>query len=136
MKQGPGKKILVVDDSEMVRNFHGYILRMFGFQADTAENGEAAFEKLLRDEYHLLVTDINMSKMDGYELLSKLQETGISVPVIIISTESEYKPGLIRTGAGRSIHLVKPTDSGKLVKTVKCFFRSKERIYYVQQNPY
>ena len=48
-----------------MRSFHGYILRMFGLQADTAENGEAAFEKLLRDEYHLLVTDINASVDPG-----------------------------------------------------------------------
>lgn len=51
------KKILVVDDSEMARNFHSYIIKMFGYEVATAENGVVALEKLLGEEYNLLITD-------------------------------------------------------------------------------
>lgn len=112
-------RILVVDDSEMVRNFHSYIIKMFGYQAETAENGAVALEKLLGGGYQLLVTDINMPKMDGYELIRNVYEMGISIPIIIISTEEEYRSGLIGMGSGRGVHLVKPTDPEKLVKTIK-----------------
>jgi len=122
MKQNSGKRILVVDDSELVRNFHSYIIKMFGYQVDTAENGAVALEKLLGNEYQLLVTDINMPKMDGYELIRNVHDRGISVPIIIISTEEEYKPALIGEGLGLSIHMVKPTDPEKLVKTIKMLF--------------
>jgi len=119
MKQNSGKKILVVDDSEMVRNFHSYIIKMFGYQVETAENGAVALEKLLSQEYQLLVTDINMPKMDGYELIRNVHDSGISIPIIIISTESEYKPGLTGVETGCGVHMVKPTDPEKLIKTIK-----------------
>ncbi len=113
------KKILVVDDSEMVRNFHSYILKMFGYEVTTAENGAVALEKLLGEEFQLLLTDINMPKMDGYELIKNVQEQGIVIPIIIISTEDEYKSKLSGVEIGDGIHLVKPTDPEKLVKTIK-----------------
>lgn len=113
------KKILVVDDSEMVRNFHCYIIKMFGYQVATAENGAIALEKLLTEEYQLLITDINMPKMDGYELIRNVLEQGISIPIIIISTEDEYKASLIGMDQGKGIHLIKPTDPEKLVKTIR-----------------
>ncbi|MCR4434453.1 MAG: response regulator [Clostridiales bacterium] len=119
MKQNGKKKILVVDDSEMVRNFHSYIIKMFGYQVGTAENGAVALEKLLAGDYQLLVTDINMPKMDGYELIRNVQEQGIHIPIIIVSTEEEYKPGCAGAELGSGIHMVKPTDPGKLVATIK-----------------
>lgn len=119
MKQNSKKKILVVDDSEMVRNFHSYIIKMFGYEVGTAENGAVALEKLLSNEFQLLVTDINMPKMDGYELIRNVHEQGIDIPIIIVSTEEEYKFSHAGAEPGPGIHMVKPTDPEKLVKTIK-----------------
>jgi two-component system chemotaxis response regulator CheY len=113
------KKILVVDDSEMVRNFHSYILKMFGYQVETAENGAIALEKLLIGDYQLVVTDINMPKMDGHELIRNIKEQEIHIPIIIVSTEEEYKAGLHKSELGAEIHMIKPTDPEKLVTTIK-----------------
>lgn len=119
MKQNDKKKILIVDDSEMVRNFHSYIVKMFGYQVGTAENGAVALEKLLTGDYQLLVTDINMPKMDGYELIRNVHEQGIDIPIIIVSTEEEYKHSYAGAESGSGIHMVKPTDPEKLVTTIK-----------------
>jgi len=119
MKQNPGKRVLIVDDSEMVRNFHSYIIRMFGYQTGTAENGAVALEKLLGEEYQLLITDINMPKMDGYELIRNVRENGISIPVIVVSTEEEYRARFSGVEPGLSLHMVKPTDPEKLITTIK-----------------
>jgi len=113
------KKVLVVDDSEMVRNFHSYIIKMVGYEVETAENGVVALEKLLSKEYQLLVTDINMPKMDGYELIKNVQEQDIAIKIIIISTEDEYKLKLSGVEQDDRIQMVKPTDPEKLVKTIK-----------------
>jgi len=113
------KKILVVDDSEMVRNFHSYIIKLFGYEVETAENGVVALEKLLSEDYQLLVTDINMPKMDGYELIKNIHEQGIVIPTIIISTEDECKSRIIGVEEGNEVQMVKPTDPEKLVKTIK-----------------
>lgn len=119
MRQDTKKRILIVDDSEMVRNFHSYIIRMFGYQTGTAENGAVALEKLLTEEYQLLVTDINMPKMDGYELIKNVRENGISIPVIVVSTEEEYKLRFSGEELGPNLHMVKPTDPEKLIMAIK-----------------
>ena len=113
------KKILVVDDSEMVRNFHSYIIKLFGYEVEMAKNGVVALEKLLSEDYQLLVTDINMPKMDGYELIKNIHEQGIVIPTIIISTEDEYKSRIIGVEEVNEVQMVKPTDPEKLVKTIK-----------------
>ena len=113
------KKVLVVDDSEMVRNFHSYIIKMFGYEVDTAENGVVALEKLLSEEYKLLVTDINMPKMDGNELIKNVQEHGIIIKIIIISTQEEYKAKFMGVEQDKGIQMIKPTDPEKLMKTIK-----------------
>ena len=117
--QNNTKKILVVDDSEMVRNFHSYIIKMFGYQVETAENGAVALEKLLGEEYQLIVTDINMPIMDGYEMIKNIHDQRIAIPIIIISTEDEHMPGITGVNPGNDIYLVKPTNPEKLVSTIK-----------------
>lgn len=119
MNQNTKKKILVVDDSEMVRNFHSYILKMFGYQVETAENGAVALEKLLGGECNLIVTDINMPKVDGHELIRNIHDQGINIPIIIVSTEEEYKAGHHKAELSAGVHMVKPTDPEKLVTTIR-----------------
>ena len=119
MKQNTGKRVLIVDDSEMVRNFHSYIIRMLGFETGTAENGVVALEKLLGEEYQMLITDINMPKMDGYELIRNVRENGISIPIIVVSTEEEYRSRFSGLDPSPSLHMVKPTDPEKLISTIK-----------------
>lgn len=119
MKQDMRKKILIVDDSEMVRNFHSYIIRMFGYETATAENGAVALEKLLTGDYQLLITDINMPKMDGYELIKNVKEYHLDIPIIIVSTEEECRPGHSLEECAAGIHMVKPTDPEKLMTTIR-----------------
>ena len=119
MRHNGKKKILVVDDSEMVRNFHSYIIKMFGYEVGTAENGAVALEKLLTGDYQLLVTDINMPMMDGYELIRNVRENGISIPIIVVSTEEEYRSRFSGLDPSPSLHMVKPTDPEKLISTIK-----------------
>lgn len=112
-------KVLVVDDSEMVRNYHSYILKIFKFQVSTAENGLVGLEKALVNNYSLIITDINMPKMDGFEFINKLRENEINIPIIIVSTEDEKRINRINANGIARIHMVKPTDPEKLVKTVR-----------------
>lgn len=113
-----GKRVLIVDDSEMVRNFHCYILKILGFEADIAENGAVGLEKVLSNKYEVVITDINMPKMDGYEFIEKVREAHIDIPIIIVSTEDECKDIKKGIKAGCNAYLVKPTEPEELVNTV------------------
>jgi CheY-like chemotaxis protein len=63
------KTILIVDDSEFVRSYHSYILEQAHFHAITAVDGSDGLEKLYTNPCDLVLTDINMSNMDGYEFI-------------------------------------------------------------------
>lgn len=119
------KKILIVDDSEMVRNFYSYILKTFSFESDTAENGVIAYEKILNNEYSIIVTDINMPKMNGYVLIEKIRELKIKTPIILMSTQDEEKAILKATEAGADIYLVKPTEPENFIHAVKEILRKE-----------
>ncbi len=92
------KKILVVDDSRATREVISGLLKGAGYDVDTAEDGMQALRMLSKEDYDLVVTDINMPGMDGYELTKTIRETpGLkSLPVIMLTTlgsEEEKKKG-------------------------------------------
>jgi two-component system response regulator PilR (NtrC family) len=78
-------KILVVDDEEMLRNLLVKILVKEGYDVDTAENGEEALDKLSQAPYDLLISDIKMPKMNGFELLKNVRSKYPLVGVIIMT---------------------------------------------------
>lgn len=77
--------ILAVDDEEMLRNLLVKILAKEGYQVDTAVDGEDALAKLGQREYHLLISDIKMPKLNGFELLKIVREKHPGLGVIIMT---------------------------------------------------
>jgi len=117
------KRIIVVDDSEMIRNFHCYILKTAGFQVMSAVDGADALEKIYSSEepIDMVVTDINMPNMDGYTFIERLREDEQyeEIPIIIISTEDELKDMERGYEAGANIYIVKPTEPEVMVENVR-----------------
>ena len=80
------KKVLVVDDSAIVRNIHSFMLKSAGFEVTEASNGYEAMEKLLPTQFDLVVTDINMPNgMGGIEFIKKIQQQQLTTPIIAMS---------------------------------------------------
>jgi two-component system chemotaxis response regulator CheY len=71
-----GQTILIVDDSEMIRNFHSYIIKSLGIDIMTANDGAEALEKIYSSSNDLVlcITDINMPNMDGYTFIERLRD--------------------------------------------------------------
>jgi len=114
------KIILLADDSEMVRNFHSYIIKNAGFKIISAIDGADALEKLLMNHVDLVVTDINMPNMDGYELVRRIRamEGYEDLPIIIISTESEAVDKQKGYDAGANVYIIKPTPPDQLIESI------------------
>ncbi len=110
-------KVMIVDDSQIVLSLHSYIFQSAGFECAVAENGFVALEDLMRAPVDLVVTDVNMPRMDGYELTRKIRETSgyEDVPIIIISTEEEAKDRMKGMEAGANIYVVKPAEPSSLI---------------------
>ena len=113
-------KILIVDDSNIVLSLHSYILENAGHECVGVENGFMALETLMRNAFDLVVTDVNMPRMDGYELTRKIRmiDDYRQIPIIIISTEQEEKDRMKGLASGANVYIVKPTDPSSLVVNV------------------
>ena len=79
------QKILVADDYEDARQLISNTLACAGFEVDTAADGEAAWEALQHKHYDLLVTDNEMPRLAGMELIERIRKAGMSLPVIMAS---------------------------------------------------
>jgi two-component system chemotaxis response regulator CheY len=115
------RKILIVDDSAAVRALENYLLKSVGYEADTASNGVEALEKIYEGDYALVITDVNMPKMDGLRLTNTLreQEAYRDLPIIIVTSESEEEDRMKGIEAGANVYLVKPTKPEQLLLNVK-----------------
>lgn len=115
------KRIMVVDDSETVRQVLQLTLENAGFEVVEAEDGVDALAKLSDAQIDMLITDLNMPNMDGLELIKKVRETGTHrfTPIVMLTTESSEQKKLAGREAGASGWIVKPFKPEQLLKIVK-----------------
>jgi two-component system chemotaxis response regulator CheY len=115
------RNVLIVDDSEFVRNYHSAILRNASFQVITAGDGMEALEKLFSNPCDLVLTDINMQRMDGYEFIRRVraEKQYQQLPIIIISTDGQAKDRRKGFQAGANLYIVKPCSPEVMLETLK-----------------
>ena len=115
------KTILIVDDSEFVRSYHSYILEEANFQVITAVDGSDGLEKLYTNSCDLVLSDINMSNMDGYEFIRRVRadKKYIALPIIIVSTESESMDKMKGFEAGANLYMVKPSSPEMMIENIR-----------------
>jgi two-component system chemotaxis response regulator CheY len=121
MAETTGKRILVVDDANLVRRFYREALEGAGFEVDEALNGVEALEKLLSDSFDMVIVDVNMPQMDGFTFLRALRRQAApisSVPTLVISTEAGAQDAAAARSAGANFYLVKPVRQDVLVEHV------------------
>jgi two-component system chemotaxis response regulator CheY len=109
------KRIPVVDDDNFIRSFYRDILGGSGYHVDMAEDGAAGAAALQAASYDLLITDNNMPKVSGVELIQKLRSNRMTLPIIMASgtpPAAEVKIHLAAT-------LLKPFTPEELLATVK-----------------
>jgi len=110
-------RILVVDDSSLVRLYYRDALEPAGFEVDQAINGIEALEKVLAKPFDLIIVDVNMPRMDGFSFLRVLRaqaSDASSIPVVVISTEAGPQDIEDARAAGANYYLVKPVSETAL----------------------
>ncbi len=81
----PAARILIADDEEAQRNGLASMIRAWGFTTETAADGQEALEKLQGEGFSVLITDLKMPRMDGFELLRRLPAENIPIPAIVLT---------------------------------------------------
>ena len=115
------KCILVVDDSETVRQVLQLTLVNAGFDVVEAEDGLVALDRLACNSVDMIITDLNMPNMDGLDLIKKVREDGAHrfTPIVMLTTESAKNKKQAGREAGASGWIVKPFKPEQLLKVVK-----------------
>jgi two-component system KDP operon response regulator KdpE len=118
-------RILVVDDEERILNFLRSKLKASGYEVLTASNGVAALEQAQAQEPDMIVLDLIMPKMDGFETLKELRSFS-AVPVIILSARGADADKIKGLGLGADDYLPKPFNPDELVARVEAVRRRLE----------
>ena len=115
--------ILVADDDKNTRLFFAGVLKNAGYNVLTAENGEVALEVLEREHVDLVVLDIMMPKLDGYEFTRLLREAGNNLPILMVSAkqlpEDKHKGFFV----GTDDYITKPIDDEEMLLRIKALLR-------------
>lgn len=117
------KKILVVDDEFQVREMISSMLKRYGYETVTASNGFDAWEKIEKDVFDLIITDLIMPEKQGMELIIELRKINPSIKIIAITgggllgVSDEYLEVAEHFGANKV--LSKPFDYSNLIDAVK-----------------
>ena len=115
--------ILVVDDDKNTRRLLQAVLENDGYKVFTAENGEEALDVMDRQHIDLVVLDIMMPKMDGYEFTSTLREGSNNLPILMVSAKqlpSDKKHGFL---VGTDDYMTKPIDEEEMLWRIKALLR-------------
>ena len=121
--------ILVVDDDRNIRFTMKEVLELENYTVYTAKNGVEALEALAKEHIDLVIVDIMMPKMDGYEFTKELRENNQELPVLMISAKQlpeDRKKGFL---AGIDDYLSKPIDTEELLLRVRAILRRSKIAY-------
>lgn len=112
-------KILVVDDESLIRDVIKEYLSLENYLVDEASDGEEAVKKALENDYSLIIMDIMMPKMDGYQACKEIKKVKNNVPFIMLSARVEEYDKLIGFELGIDDYVTKPFSPKELVARVK-----------------
>lgn len=116
-------RILVVDDDKNTRRYIEAVLTAESFTVFTAANGEEALEVMDREHIDLVVLDIMMPKMDGYEFTKVLRESNNNLPILMVSARQLPKDKRKGFLAGTDDYMTKPFDEEEMILRIKALLR-------------
>ena len=115
--------VLIVDDDEAVLTMLYKVIRSNGIEADTVASGEEALERTAQRTYDLILLDVNLMGMDGFQVVQTLRQRGVRTPIIIVSGRKEDYDTLYGLDIGADDYVTKPFNPVTLGAKVKALIR-------------
>lgn len=119
------QQVLIVDDEEEIRNMLMKCLQREGISGIPCTNGKEALESIKKQDIDLVILDIMMADMDGFEVLRQIREKDKEIPVIFLSARQEEYDKVLGLGLGADDYVTKPFSPGELMARVKVQLRRK-----------
>ena len=121
-------KILIAEDDRELRQLFQHVLTKHGYSVRGVSNGQEALDALEQDYSDLIISDIMMPVMDGYQLVQALRESGSQIPVLMITAKNAFDD--MRQGflSGTDDYMVKPVNINEMVLRVGALLRRAQMI--------
>lgn len=116
-------RILVVEDDRELRQMFEHVLTRNGYTAVGVSNGEEALAAMDESYYDLIISDIMMPKMDGYELVRAIREAGFHLPVLMITAKEAFDDMRLGFLSGSDDYMVKPVNINEMLLRVNALLR-------------
>ena len=127
-------KILIVEDEESIAELEKDYLELSGFEVEIENNGTDGLERALKEEYDLLILDLMLPGIDGYQVCREIRQKS-QTPIIILSAKGEVFDKVLGLELGADDYMEKPFDTKELVARVKAVLRRYKTAAPVTETP-
>lgn len=121
------ERVLIIEDETPMRTALADVLEGEGYRPLTAADGEIGLRKAIEEKPDLILLDIMMPKLDGFELCAGLRRLGNAVPVLMLTAKSQIEDRVTGLDAGADDYLVKPFSTEELLARVRALLRRTQR---------
>lgn len=121
-------RILIAEDDAELRMLFTHVLTRNGYDVTGVDNGRKALDAIRREYYDLMISDIMMPVMDGYELVRELRREGLMLPVIIITAKDAFDDMRMGFTSGTDDYMIKPVNVNEMVLRVGALLRRAQML--------
>jgi two-component system response regulator RegX3 len=118
-------RLLIAEDEPAILDALAYTLRGEGYEVETVEDGEAALEQALTDDYDLMILDLMLPRLSGTEILRRVREQS-ALPVIVLTAKSTETDRVLGLEVGADDYVTKPFSMAEVVSRVRALLRRRE----------
>ncbi|MBO5659443.1 MAG: response regulator transcription factor [Bacteroidaceae bacterium] len=121
-------KILIAEDDRELRQLFSHVLRKHGYTVTGVAHGQQALEAMETDFFDMIISDIMMPVMDGYELVQQLRSVGNTIPVLMITAKEAFDDMRMGFQSGVDDYMVKPINVNEMVLRVGALLRRAQMV--------
>lgn len=121
-------KILIAEDDKELCQLFRHVLIKNGYVVTGVSNGKEALDALDAEYYDLIISDIMMPVMDGYELVKSIRDAGINIPVLMITAKADFDDMKLGFLSGTDDYMIKPINVNEMVLRVGALLRRAQMI--------
>ena len=122
-------KLLIAEDDRELRQLFSHVLSRNGYTVTGVSNGQEALDAMDTDFYDMIISDIMMPVMDGYELVRQLRDVGNTTPILMITAKDAFDDMRLGFQSGVDDYMVKPINVNEMVLRVQALLRRAQMIH-------
>ncbi len=120
------KKILIVDDDDEIRELLEFDVAQSGYYVDTAKDGLEGLNKALNNSYDLILLDVMMPKMNGFDVCKNIRNAKLSIPILLLTAKGTIEDKTEGFDCGADDYLVKPFDVQEVLLRIRVLLRRNQ----------